>query len=339
MGGECGVGIAIEGAAAALKATPDLEIHLFGRDQVIQPALRHLPRDLQSRLIFEHCDDEITMEEHAGTAARNKKNSSMYRAIQSVSEGKTKAVLSAGHSGAVMVCSLFILKRIPGVERPAIAVRLPTAKGFCVVLDMGANVDCKAVHLAQFALMGEAYARAVDHVGRPTVGLLSNGEEEHKGTEMVREALEMSRRLPINFLGYVEGNDIFAHKADVVVCDGFVGNVVLKTSEGLGSAIMNLMVGEVKGHPVRTLGALLMRGAIRVLKKKMDPAEYGAAPLLGVQGNVFISHGKSNARAMECALYRAHDAAKADLSGMISKSIAQSLKIFETQPTKIEVRS
>ena len=321
MGGDWGVSVNVQGAVAALRQQPNLVVHLFGREEAITPSLKSVPVELRSRLVIHHCADEITMEDQAGSAARTKKDSSMVRAVQSVADKMCHGVVSAGHSGAMMACCLFILRRIKGVERPAIMVKMPTTQGFCVMLDMGANVDCKPQHLVQFALMGNAYARTVEKTHKPRVALLSNGEESHKGNEIIRDAAVYLEQLPLNFKGFVEGHDIHTHGADVIVCDGFVGNIVLKTSEGLATAIMKFIKQSIGQHWWMKLGALSLMPAFRQLKKRTDASEVGAAPLLGVQGNAFICHGRSNARAIENALYKAHEAAHVDLAGVIASAV------------------
>ncbi len=327
MGGDLGLEPAILGAVHAIDQKKDLEVHLFGQEEKVTPILNRLARENRNRILLRHCPDEITMEDHAGSAARTKKNSSMYQAIQSVADGSCKAVVSPGNSGAVMACSLFLLRRIEGVDRPAIMVKMPTSRGFCVMLDMGANVDCKANHLAQFALMGNAYAVAVEKIPKPRVAILSNGEEKHKGTEGVREASEIVKHLPLHYIGFVEGHDIFLDHADVIVCDGFVGNIVLKAAEGLGKSLLGFIKESCNKSLTAKLGALAMGNVWREIRMKMDPSEVGAAPLLGVNGNVFICHGTSNSRAIENALYKAYEAAKEDLLGKILRASREMMQI------------
>jgi len=224
-----------------------------------------------------------------------------------VKSGEADAVVSAGNSGATMAAGMFVLKRVPGIDRPAIATIFPNRENQTLVLDVGGNVDCKPQHLAQFALMGEVYARHVLGKSRPRVGLLSNGEEESKGNELTREAHEMLKGAPFNYVGYVEGRDIFNGKVDVVACDGFVGNVVLKVSEGLADAVFSMLRQEIGGRFLAKVGYLLARPAFRAFRKKVDYAEYGGAPLLGIEGTGMICHGGSSARAITNAIRMAHD--------------------------------
>jgi glycerol-3-phosphate acyltransferase PlsX len=234
-------------------------------------------------------------------------------AVRLVKGGKAGAFVSAGNTGAAMVAALFGLGRLPGVERPALATVFPTARGRCLILDVGANAECRPVHLQQFAILGERYARLVLGVARPRVGLLSNGEEETKGNALVQEAYPLLRALDLDFVGNVEGKDVPRGLADVVVCDGFVGNVVIKLAEGIGEFTFGLLREEISASPVGVLGALLLRPALRRIKRRVDYEEYGGAPLLGVDGVAIVAHGRSGARAIRNAVRVAHQAALANL--------------------------
>jgi len=244
----------------------------------------------------------VTMDESPSVAVRKKKDSSIRVAFDLVKKGEADAVVSAGNSGAAMATAMLVLKRLPGVDRPAIATVVPTLKGRSVVVDVGANVDCKPVHLAQFAVMGEVYARDILGIARPQVGLLSNGEEEGKGNELTRETHKMLKESGLNYVGYIEGRDIYSGDVDVVACDGFVGNIFLKTSEGLADAIGKMLKEELKKSILSMIGYLLARGSFRAFRKKVDYSEYGGAPLLGINGVGFISHGGSNANAIKNAI-------------------------------------
>jgi glycerol-3-phosphate acyltransferase PlsX len=243
--------------------------------------------------------ERIEMDEKAATAVRNKRDSSMRVGLRLVRERKAAGFLTAGNTGAAMATAKMVLGALPGVDRPALTAILPTSSGSpCVLLDVGANVDCKPQNLEQFAVMGELYSRSVLKIHRPKVGLLSIGEEESKGNELTREAFRLLKQLPINFIGNVEGRDIYNGHAHVVVCDGFVGNVALKTSEGLGRLVSDLLRESLTKTVTAQAGALLSRKALRDFKNRLDYREYGGAPLLGVRGACFVGHGSSNDRAI-----------------------------------------
>jgi glycerol-3-phosphate acyltransferase PlsX len=251
------------------------------------------------------------MHDSASDAVRKKKDSSIRVSFELVKGGEAQAVVSAGNSGATMAVGMFLLKRISGIDRPAIATILPNLQDQTVVLDAGANVDCKPLHLAQFATMGEVYAHSVLGKVRPRVGLLANGEEDSQGNDLTREAHRMLKDSDMNYVGFVEGRDIYNGTVDVVVCDGFVGNVVLKVSEGLAEAIGVMLRREISRRFLARIGYILARPAFRAFKKRIDYAEYGGAPLLGIQGTGMICHGGSNAKAIMNAI------------GMARESVAQ----------------
>jgi len=242
----------------------------------------------------------------AATNALKRKETSIYKAVDLVKDKVADAVVSMGHSGATMSLATLRIGRLKGVLRPAIATIMPTAvQGkLSLVLDVGANVDCKAEHLAQFAIMGETYAKDVLKIAKPKVGLLSNGEEESKGNETTKEAFEMLKKLE-SFVGNVEGNNVFDGSVDVIVCDGFVGNILLKASEGVADSITKIIKQNVRRSPLAIAGAILMRKVFKVLKKQVDYAEYGGAPLIGINGCAIIGHGKSNAKAVKNAIFQA----------------------------------
>ncbi len=261
--------------------------------------------------------DVIDMAEKASSQLRNRKDSSMFKCIDLAVQGEAQACLSAGSSGAFMALSVLLMKRLKDVERPALITPVPSLKDPCYCLDMGANVDCKPIHLVHFALMGHAYAQVIKGVPKPRIGLMSNGEEEGKGNELTRATHELLKEYSgLNYSGYCEGRDIFSGDYDVVVCDGFVGNVILKTAEGLGEAIMELLKQNFSSSLAGKLGYLMARNSLKPLKKKLDYAEYGAAPLLGVGGISLICHGRSSATAIKNAL---HSAEKNVHEGLVSR--------------------
>jgi glycerol-3-phosphate acyltransferase PlsX len=236
------------------------------------------------------------------TALRRKKDSSIKVAIELVKSGDADAMVSAGNSGVVMATALFLLGKLPGVERPAIAAVMPTLKGCFVLIDAGANVDCRATHLLQFAVMGEAYARNIFNIEHPKIGLLGIGEEDAKGNELTREAFKLLKDASINFIGNIEGKNIFMGDADVVVCDGFVGNIALKISEGLAETMAKMLKREISERSTGRIGYLFLKSALRSFKKKTDYSEYGGAPLLGISKPCIISHGRSTAKAIKNAV-------------------------------------
>lgn len=322
MGGDLGLPVNVAGALLAKKET-DHQIILVGDEALIrQELLRHKAQDA---FLIRHAPTVIGMHEKPAEACRTKKDSSIMVCAQLVAEGQADAMISAGHSGAAMAASLWHLKRLPGVSRPAIATIFPTLEGSCVVLDMGANVDCKPKHLLQFAVMGSIYAQAVFGIERPRVGLLTIGEEEGKGNEVVNETHPLLKNSGLNYVGHVEGRDIPAGAADVFVCDGFVGNIVLKFGEGLAAALLSIIKREIKKHPLSAVAAkLLLRGPFQAIKKKTDPSEFGGAPLLGVGGVSLICHGGSNPQAIKNAVRAAGTFVQKDINRRISEELHQS---------------
>lgn len=258
---------------------------------------------------IEDAPEVIAMDEHPARAVRSKKASSIVRGIQMVEDGRVSGFVSAGNSGALMAASLFGLRRIPGVERPAIGATIPTATGRCFLLDAGANADARPEHLVQFARMGTIYAERLMGIARPRVGLLSNGEEAGKGNQLVQAAEPLLRsQAGINFIGNVEGNDIFRGKADVIVCDGFTGNVLVKTAEGAAELLFRSIRDALKGDPIASIGGLLVRPKLQALRTRVDWRELGGWLLLGVNGVAVIAHGRSDARAIRSAIRAARDA-------------------------------
>jgi glycerol-3-phosphate acyltransferase PlsX len=286
----------IRGAILACRAFP-VRVHLIGPKDKLSAGLGVLGRRVPIDIV--HTDEWITMEDKAASAVRQKRNSTMRLGLKMVKDQAAAGFVTAGNTGAAMASAKMVLGALPGVDRPALAMPLPTTTGSpCVLLDVGANVDCKVQNLAQFAIMGEMYARAVFKIDRPRVGLLSIGEEETKGNELTREALQILKQLPIRFIGNVEGRDLYNGHADVIVCDGFVGNVALKTSEGLGRMVREMLRESLGSTVSGRAGALLARRSFKEFKRRFDQSEYGGAPLLGVRGPVIITHGSADERAI-----------------------------------------
>ncbi len=300
MGGDLAPAVVVEGAVAAAREL-GIEVVLVGPDEVVKAELaKHDVSGLSLPVV--HADEVVGMEEHAAATVRHKPNSSIAVGINLVKRGDAAAFVSAGNSGAVMTAALFGLGRISGVERPAIGTVFPTSTGRCFIVDVGANADCKPEYLLQFGIMGSAFVERVLGVQRPRVGLLSNGEEDTKGNALVQAAHPLLRASALNFVGNVEGKDIPKGMADVVVTDGFSGNVVIKLSEGVGTTILDILKVELSAKMTYKLAALVLKPAFRQVKKRMDYAEYGGANLLGVNGPVVIAHGRSNTLAIKNAL-------------------------------------
>src|SRR5437667_10244 len=325
MGGDNAPGEVVLGAIQAAREY-SMGVYLVGREDAIRAALaKHDTSGLDLPII--HTDEVIEMDEHPASAVRRKKNASMTLALQLVRDGAALGAVSAGNSGAMMAASLFTLKRIEGVDRPALGTIFPTRDGVSLVIDMGANTDCKPEYLQQFALMGSIYMERIQHLDHPRVGLLANGEEEGKGNQQVQAAHQLLKAtattLGINFIGNVEGRDIFAGTTEVVVCDGFVGNVVLKLSEGLSETLLGLIRAEMaKSLPNKLAGAIL-RSHLRKMNKRLDYTEYGGLPLLGINGVAIISHGRSNAKAIKNALRVARETAQSGVAPAIAEGLAK----------------
>jgi glycerol-3-phosphate acyltransferase PlsX len=325
MGSDRAPEVEVEGALAAARA--GYEVILVGDEKRLGALL---PRSALSGLALEvvHASEVVGMDESPVTAARSKRDSSMRRCLELVRAGRAHAAVSAGNSGALMAGALLTLGRIPGVERAPIASVYPTLSGQAVLLDIGANVDCRASHLVQFALMGEIFARAVLDKERPRVALLSNGSEESKGTEVTREAHARLLELPLDYLGYVEGRELFRGAADVIVCDGFVGNAVLKTIEGAAEAFLTIMRGEIARSLPGKLAARLLRPSLRRFRTRLDYAEYGGAPLLGVRGVTVVCHGASTSRAVENAVHLAAQLVTEKVTAVLETEIARAAALF-----------
>ncbi|MFZ4397112.1 MAG: phosphate acyltransferase PlsX [Kiritimatiellia bacterium] len=307
-------------AAAKLKGVGS--VILVGAEPAIREELQRWGGRVGSRIRIVHASENVGMDESPAVAVRRKKDASINRCMELLKNGEANAVVAAGNSGAVVAAAMFNLGRIKGVVRPAIATILPTRNRPLLLLDAGANTDCQEQWLAQFAIMGTVYSQAVLHQPNPVLGLLSIGTEDGKGNEVTKKAFGLIQHAGLNFRGNVEGHDLFIGQTDVVVCDGFVGNVVLKTTESVAHAIGFWMKQEFFRHPIRVLGAMLLKGALTAMKHRMDPEVYGGAPLLGVPGNVIITHGASTHRAIYHAVRVAAAAAHHNVSGTIAERIA-----------------
>ncbi len=321
MGGDHGCAVVIGGVKLALAADPRIaSVLLVGQEDKIRPALGAAGlNDPRAQIV--HASEVLTMDDSPVEGIRRKKDSSMVRAIELVRDGKADAVISPGNTGALVAGSMK-LRRLEGVERPAITVRMPSRTGDFVLLDAGANPVCEPQHLAQFAVMGDIYAREILGIAKPRVGVLSNGAEESKGNNLTREAARLCALLDLNFIGYVEGFDLFNDTVDVVVADGFTGNVVLKTAESLSSAMIQILKAELTANPLRKFGAFLSQGAFRSLKRRLDPEVHGGAVLLGLNGNVIKAHGSSRERAIMSAIRVAAEEVQHGLNDIIARQIA-----------------
>jgi phosphate acyltransferase len=324
MGGDFGVSITIPACLDLLHTYPDTRLILVGDDVAIRRALRKISADYKNRVSIVAASEVITSDDSIEIALRKKKDSSMRIAIEQVKEQTADAAVSAGNTGALMAISRYLLKTLNGIDRPAIATRMPNQKGTgTTVLDLGANSDCEAFHLLQFAQMADVMVRVIEGKERPTIGLLNIGEEVIKGNEVVKEAGELLRKSSLNFYGNVEGNDIFKGTSDVVVCDGFVGNVALKTSEGLASMISQMIKEEFGRSLLTKFLAFLALPILLRFRKRVDHRAYNGAMLLGLKGLVIKSHGSADKFAFYIALVRAYEAAK-------NKMVENIEKVFET---------
>ena len=325
MGGDKAPGEVVLGAIQAAREY-SMGVYLVGREDAIRAELaKHDTSGLDLPIV--HTDEFIEMDEHPVSAVRKKKNASMTLALQLVRDGSALGAVSAGNSGAMMAASLFTLKRIEGVDRPALGTVFPTKDGVSFVLDVGANTDCKPEYLQQFALMGSIYMERIFSVASPRVGLLANGEEETKGNELVIQTHQLlkahAKTLGINFIGNVEGREIPSGGADVVVCDGFVGNVVLKLSEGLAETLLGMLRTQMTSSLPNKLAAAVLQPGLRKVFRRMDYAEYGGVPLLGINGSAIVSHGRSNAKAIKNALRVARQTSETDVVGAIAGGLAK----------------
>ena len=332
MGGDHGPHVTVPAAIAALKHDSQLNIVLVGLTDVIAAELKAHKSSTSPRLRIHHSSEVVLMDESPQSALKNKKDSSMRVAINLVKSGEAHACVSAGNTGALMATARYVLKMLPGIDRPAIASTLPSETGNTHMLDLGANADCTAEHLLQFAIMGAMLVSAVEHKQSPTVGLLNIGSEDIKGNEVVKQAGELLRASHLNFYGNVEGDDIFKGTVDVVVCDGFVGNVSLKTTEGLAHMMGKFLTQEFKRSWLTKLMALCAMPVLKAFKKRLDPRLYNGASFLGLRGIVVKSHGGADAVAFLTAIQVAVDEAR---SGVLNR-ITQQLEIEHMQPANLQ---
>lgn len=328
MGGDHGPSVTIPAALSFVKTVDDAELILVGKQDEIEAELKKHKASQHPRISILHASEVVLMDDALEVAMRRKKDSSMRVAITQVKDGKAQACVSAGNTGALMAIARYVLKTLSGVDRPAICSVLPNQKdGPTYMLDLGANVDCEPHHLHQFAIMGTVLVRAMEGIAKPTIGLLNVGTEDIKGNDLVKQTARLLQadheKGLLNFFGNVEGNDIFKGTTDIVVCDGFVGNVTLKASEGLARLVKTVLTTEFKRSWVTMLGALIARGALNAISRRLNPSRYNGASLLGLRGLVFKSHGSADAYSFEWAIRRAYDAAKYNLLSHISSSIAE----------------
>ena len=333
MGGDHGCSVTVPAALAFLEHHTDGHLLLVGRQAEIETALKSARND---RIEVLHAADVVEMDDAPAVALRSKRNSSMRIAINQVKEGRADVCVSAGNTGALMAIARFVLKTLDGIDRPAIAAVLPNQKGgVTTVLDLGANVDCGPEHLLQFAVLGSALVAAVEQIDRPTVGLLNIGEELIKGNEVVKQAAELLRASPLNFVGNVEGNDIFKGTTDVIVCDGFVGNVALKTAEGLALMLAGFVREEFTRGPLSRLQAMAALPVLRRFKRRVDARRLNGASLLGLRGLVIKSHGSADAVAFESALKRGFEQAR---HHVLDRTVAE-MRPFVDQLAQLEQAS
>jgi len=331
MGGDHGPHVTVPAALKALEDDTQLNIVLVGLEDAIQAELKAHKATATPRLRIHHSSEVVLMDESPQSALKNKKDSSMRVAINLVKSGEANACVSAGNTGALMATARFVLKTLPGIDRPAIASALPSEKGNTYMLDLGANADCTAEQLMQFAVMGAMLVSCVEHKANPTVGLLNIGSEDIKGNEVVKQTSELLRASHLNFYGNVEGDDIFKGTTDLVVCDGFVGNVSLKTTEGLAHMMGKFLTQEFKRSWLTKLMALGALPVLKAFKKRLDPRLYNGASFLGLRGIVVKSHGGADSIAFNHAIYVAAEEAR---SGVLQR-ITQQLEIEQIQPHSV----
>jgi glycerol-3-phosphate acyltransferase PlsX len=325
MGGDKAPGEVILGAIQAAREY-GIGVYLVGHEETIRAELaKYDTTGLDLPIV--HTDEVIKMDDHPATAVRRKKNASMLLTLQLVRDGKALGAVSAGNSGAMMAASLFTLKRIAGVDRPALGGIYATQNGASMIIDMGANTDCKPEYLQQFAFMGSIYMERIFHIPSPRVGLLANGEEETKGNQLVLETHQLlkasANALGINFIGNIEGRDIPVGNVDIIVCDGFVGNVVLKLGEGIGETLLSMLREQMTSTFINKLAAAVLKPSLRKVFKTFDYAEYGGVPLLGINGSAIVAHGRSNAKAIKNALRVARQTAETGVATAIAEGLAK----------------
>jgi glycerol-3-phosphate acyltransferase PlsX len=322
MGGDHGPHVTVPAAVKFQRRYPDAHIILVGLRELVEPELRSVRAEISPRLRIHHASEIVTMDEPPALALRGKRDSSMRVAVNLVKSGEAQACISAGNTGALMAISRFVLKTLPGIERPAIASILPTLRGRTCMLDLGANIECTPQQLLQFGIMGATLMASVEHIAKPSVGLLNIGEEDIKGSEVVKQAAELLRNSDLNFYGNIEGDDIYKGTTDVVVCDGFAGNVALKTSEGLAQMLATFLRHEFKRNIFTSLAGLIALPVINAFKRRVDPRRYNGASLLGLRGIVVKSHGAADSIAFEFAIERAAEEVRNGVLRRISERMA-----------------
>ncbi|MBS1228808.1 MAG: fatty acid/phospholipid synthesis protein PlsX [Proteobacteria bacterium] len=327
MGGDHGPEVTVPAALVFVQRHDDVRVVLVGLEDRIRPLLAHADSD---RIVVRHACEVVAMDESPALAIRTKKNSSMRIAIDLVKLGEADACVSAGNTGALMAISRFVLKMLPGIDRPAICAILPTAIGHTHVLDLGANVDCSPEHLLQFGIMGASLVSAIEHKDRPTVGILNIGEEDIKGNDVVKRAAELLKESGLNFVGNIEGDGLYKGDAEVVVCDGFVGNVALKASEGLAQMLATFLRQEFSRNILTKLVALIAMPVLKKFKKRVDPRGYNGATLLGLKGIVVKSHGSADVFSFANALDRAAEEARTGVLARITERVALQQPLLES---------
>lgn len=335
MGGDFAPKAIIEGSIQAVREY-DVEVILVGQEDVVAAELKKLLPQGDRRISVQHAEHVVNMDDIPSQIVRGKRNSSLHVGLELVKKGEAAAFYSAGNTGAVMATSMLKLRTLEGIDRPAIATTLPSLSpaGYSVLIDAGANVDAKPDHYLHFAIMGSAYAKSILHIEKPKVGLLSIGEEDVKGNEVTKSVFaKLKNCRAINFIGNVEAKELYKGKADVIVCDGFVGNIALKASEAVASFISNLLKTELKRNPLTMLGALLMSGGFKRFKKRVNYEEYGGAPLLGLGGVCIIGHGSSSANAVKNAIRVSNEMAEKNINQMIQQDIDNSFKVLKDAET------
>ena len=336
MGGDHSCEVVIEGVKAALQASDKISgLYLVGDEEQIRVAMAKT-RLGDDRIRIVHAAEVLTMEDKPLDVLRRKKDCSMARAMELVKEGQGDAMISRGNTGGLMAAATVRLRPLENVERPAIAIVLPTPQKYFLLLDAGANAECKPLNLAQFAVMGSVYSREILGNANPRVGVLSNGREETKGNDLTREAVELCRQLDLNFLGYVEGYDLFEDRVDVVVTDGFIGNVVLKTCESMGKAIRVMLETELTRNPLRKLGAALAYEGLRSIKRRMNADNYGGAPLLGLNGTVIKAHGSARALAIQNAIRVGTETIQHRIRDVITQEISRAKERLATVKSAVQ---
>jgi glycerol-3-phosphate acyltransferase PlsX len=331
MGGDHGPSVTVSAAVHILERQQDLTLILVGDKKILESAVSEQGGSVGDRLLIEHASEVVEMDDLPSQALRKKKDSSMRVAINLVKEGIAHACVSAGNTGALMATARFVLKTLPGIDRPAICTALPTITGHTHVLDLGANVDSTAEHLMEFAVMGTVLASAVDNNPNPTVGLLNIGEEEIKGNERVKEAARLFNECTLNYKGFIEGDGIYMNPTDVVVCDGFIGNVMLKASEGVAKMFGEYLKKEYKRNIITKFAALISIPVLKGLKKRLDPRAYNGASLLGLNGIVVKSHGGADAYAFGKAILVAREEVLQDVPNQIRKSLEKQMETVKVE--------